>query len=190
MAFAACDRNRHTLPNTRTSFARSTARGRFMMRLPLSLTLLCLSAIATAQTTTSTGQNQTTNSSNPILSTIFSTSTGLGNDRQTTIQVFTSVVTLLPSGTPAANGTSGNNTTTGGNNTISSTTTSSTQPSNLPTAVPNVDGGGNPAGAPSPGGDGGNYGPGDGYVAGALALKVNAVMASLAGVGIGLLMAL
>ena len=58
-------------------------------------------------------------------------------------------------------------------------------PSNLPTANPSVAGGGNSAGAPSPGGSGGAYGPGDNYIAGALMLKVNVALIAGAGVAVG-----
>lgn len=65
------------------------------------------------------------------------------------------------------------------------TSTSSTVTSNLPTAgtdVPGINGGGPGGGAPSPGASaqGGIYGPPDGYIAGADALRSAAI---LGGVG-------
>jgi hypothetical protein len=49
-----------------------------------------------------------------------------------------------------------------------------------------VDGGGVAAGAPSPGGGNGAYGPGDNFIAGALVLKVNAALIAVAGVAVGM----
>jgi hypothetical protein len=84
---------------------------------------------------------------------------------------------------------SGNATITAGNGTKSTTTT----PSNLPTAPASVDGGGNgPNGAPVPGatGAGGIYGPPDGYISKATALRDVALVVSIVAVVLGASMVL
>jgi len=74
----------------------------------------------------------------------------------------------------------GNSTSAAGNGTT--TSTSSIITSNLPTAASTVAGAdGGPNGAPSPGatGSGGIYGPPDGYIAGAEALRSGSILGAI-----------
>ncbi|KII94339.1 hypothetical protein PLICRDRAFT_424525 [Plicaturopsis crispa FD-325 SS-3] len=129
------------------------------------------------------------------LSTSFSTGITLGPNRQESTVVASFVVTVSAAATSAAASASGNssasassNATATGNSTITNSASSTTTPSNLPTAATNVDGGGNgPGGAPSPGATAGGtvYGPDDGYIAAAAALKRNAAVVGLVGLVVG-----
>jgi hypothetical protein len=77
-----------------------------------------------------------------------------------------------------------------GNNT-NATTTKSTSTGPLPTAPTGVNGGGDGAGgAPSPGatGNGGIYGPPDGYVSGVPSLQWNAMVVGIAGAVVGVIL--
>ncbi|EDR15603.1 uncharacterized protein LACBIDRAFT_291493 [Laccaria bicolor S238N-H82] len=95
--------------------------------------------------------------------------------------VFTTTqqVVLSPNSTASSN--SSASATASGNATSSSRTTTS---QNLPTAPTSIDGGGG-NGAPVPGATGGAYGPGDGYIAAAIALKQNALAVGVAGFVLG-----
>lgn len=104
----------------------------------------------------------------------------MNGQTQTQEVAITEVITpAAPS--PTNNGNSSNTNSSNGNHTSSNST-----PSILPTAKPSVDGGGNPGGlAPSPGGGSGQFGPGDNFIAGALALQVNVALITLAGIAVG-----
>ncbi|KAG1899196.1 uncharacterized protein F5891DRAFT_1040051 [Suillus fuscotomentosus] len=98
----------------------------------------------------------------------------LGSNRQTSTVTQITVFTITPaptaSGTVSASGNSSSAITSGTNN----GTTTSIASSNLPTAASTIAGAdGGPNGAPSPGASasGGIYGPPDGYIAGAQALR-------------------
>ncbi|KAG2044818.1 hypothetical protein BDR03DRAFT_937297 [Suillus americanus] len=98
----------------------------------------------------------------------------LGSNRQTSTITQITVFTITPSPTGSATGSASGNSsstiTSGANN----GTTTSIASSNLPTAASTVAGAdGGPNGAPSPGASasGGIYGPPDGYIAGAQALR-------------------
>ncbi|EGO29032.1 hypothetical protein SERLADRAFT_456355 [Serpula lacrymans var. lacrymans S7.9] len=152
------------------------------MRFAPLAALLVLPLLSTAQSS---------NSPNVQLSTSVIASVGLGSGRVVTTVLQTTVFTVAaasPTVTSSGNNTSSGNSTNPTNSTTSGNSTSSVTPSNLPTAassVPGVNGG--PNGAPSPGASapGGIYGPPDGYIAAANALKRNAVVVSLLGVTIG-----
>ncbi|KAG5634804.1 hypothetical protein H0H81_000715 [Sphagnurus paluster] len=151
------------------------------MRPTTSSTLLALIALpllvaAQAISPTSSGSTSQRPSQTVITSTSVTTFVTLGPDRQLSTGVSTIVVTTTelltnpPAGTnspsPSGNATSTNSTTT---------------PANLPTAPTTIAGGGGPAGAPSPGATGGAYGPGDGYIAAALALERNTMLVGFGG---------
>lgn len=91
----------------------------------------------------------------------------------------TEQIVLSPNSTASSN--SSASATASGNATSSSRTTTS---QNLPTAATTIDGGGG-NGAPVPGATGGAYGPGDGYIAAAIALKQNALVVGVAGFVLG-----
>ncbi|KAH9175388.1 hypothetical protein EDB89DRAFT_1946868 [Lactarius sanguifluus] len=136
---------------------------------------------------------QSNNASSPSPSVVVSTSLSVGisfgpNRQPVTVTAAIPVtLTLSPTPTPSGNTT--------GNSTTSSNSTSSppTSTAPLPTAPTNVYGGGDgPGGAPSPGqsGQGGVFGPPDGYVSGVTRLQRNAMVVSLFGVVIGSLLSL
>ncbi|OAX42349.1 hypothetical protein K503DRAFT_766819 [Rhizopogon vinicolor AM-OR11-026] len=101
----------------------------------------------------------------------------LGSNRQTSTITQVTVFTITPTATiTSTNSASGNSSSVGNSTSVGNgTTTSSIVSSNLPTAASTVAGanGGGADGAPSPGatGSGGIYGPPDGYIAGAEALR-------------------
>ena len=113
-----------------------------------------------------------------------SLSTGFSLDQNRQTVPFTAtfnVTSTVAANAPAASG----------NNTNATTTSTSTGP--LPTAPTDVNGGGNGAGgAPSPGatGDGGIYGPPDGYVSGVPSLQWNAMVVGIAGAVVGAILPL
>jgi hypothetical protein len=118
-------------------------------------------------------------SPNVAVTTSFSVGFSLGPDRQTV--AVTSAIPITVTASDAASS-SGN-----------ATTAQPTSTGPLPTAPTNVNGGGNGnGGAPSPGqaGSGGIYGPPDGYVSGVAPLQRNAMIVSVAGVFIGVLVSL
>ncbi|KAI0001997.1 hypothetical protein BJV77DRAFT_970657 [Russula vinacea] len=141
--------------------------------------------------TTVLAQNNNTNTS-AVVTTLISTGVSVGQDHQTT--PFTSTLTLtLTSNPPASSGNTTGNSTNSNSTSTNSTSTKPTSTAPLPTAPTNVDGGGGgPGGAPSPGqtGDGGAYGPPDGYVSGVTSLQWNAMVVGIAGVIIGVLLPL
>lgn len=109
-----------------------------------------------------------------------------GPNRQESTITQTLVFTITPSPTPSP--IAGNHTISG-NSTVSGNATTT---SPLPTAPTNINGGGNGGpngGAPLPGATGGGggkvYGPGDGYVAAANALKRNIAVVGLVGCIVG-----
>jgi len=131
---------------------------------------------------------QSSNSPNVQLSTSVIASVALGSGRVETTVFQTTVFTVAaasPTVTSSGNSTSGNST----NSTSSGNSTSSVTPSNLPTAASSIPGGNGDGadGAPSPGASapGGIYGPPDGYIAAADALKRNAIVVSFVGVTVG-----
>ncbi|KIM66169.1 hypothetical protein SCLCIDRAFT_354307 [Scleroderma citrinum Foug A] len=112
----------------------------------------------------------------------------IGTNSQASTVSTPTVITLGPSSSASgssATPTGNSSTTVTGSASGNATSTSSTVTSNLPTAgtdVPGINGGGPGGGAPSPGASaqGGIYGPPDGYIAGADALRSAAI---LGGVG-------
>ncbi|KAH9968937.1 hypothetical protein BC827DRAFT_1152056 [Russula dissimulans] len=123
------------------------------------------------------------------VSTSFSTGVSLSERQTVPFTVAVPITLTATSNSPAASGNGTSNSTNSSNST--STNTTSTGP--LPTAPTNVDGGGNEqGGAPSPGqsGQGGVYGPPDGYVSGVSSLQWNALVVSVAGVIVGALLPL
>ncbi|KIJ68420.1 hypothetical protein HYDPIDRAFT_24702 [Hydnomerulius pinastri MD-312] len=121
----------------------------------------------------------------------------LGPNRQISTISQATVITIAPAPAPSGTGSGSNSgTASGGNSSGASNasggsggnaTSTSTTPANLPTAasaVPGADGG--PNGAPSPGASapGGIYGPPDGYIAGAEALR-SAGMVSFVACAVG-----
>ncbi|KAI0304858.1 hypothetical protein BC826DRAFT_978624 [Russula brevipes] len=141
-----------------------------------------------ALTTGVLAQNSTTTSNATAQVTVFtSVSTGLslGPNRETV--PFTVTIPITTTLTPNNSTSNGNST----NNTSSATSTKPTSTGPLPTAPTDVNGGGNgPGGAPSPGqtGQGGVYGPPDGYVSGVSSLQRNAMVVGIAGVIVGVLL--
>ncbi|KAI9455861.1 hypothetical protein F5148DRAFT_1225368 [Russula earlei] len=132
--------------------------------------------------------NNAPSSSPPSVTVFTSFSTGISlSNRQTVAFTVPVTVTL----TPNSSGNSAGNATNSTSSNSTSTQPTSTGP--LPTAPTDVNGGGNaPGGAPSPGqsGQGGIYGPNDGYVSGVPSLQWNALVISIAGVIIGALLPL
>ncbi|THH15966.1 hypothetical protein EW146_g4590 [Bondarzewia mesenterica] len=124
------------------------------------------------------------------VSTSFSASVSFDNNRQLTTVSVAIPITITPTTSASSASASGNSSASAsrsasGNSTASSTgssnstRSSSTSTGPLPTAPTSVDGGGNGAdGAPSPGATaaGGIYGPGDGYISGAMPMQRNAVL--------------
>ncbi|KAK2461894.1 hypothetical protein APHAL10511_006357 [Amanita phalloides] len=106
-------------------------------------------------------------------------STGFGAGRTPTVATRTVVFTSTlppPSSTSANNSSSSSNGTLSASASGNATRSSSTITSNLPTAPSTVAVGGVGGVAPSPGENGGPFGPPDGYVAAATALKRNAFL--------------
>ncbi|KAG2120915.1 uncharacterized protein F5147DRAFT_766792 [Suillus discolor] len=106
----------------------------------------------------------------------------LGSNRQTSTVTQITVFTITPaptaSATVSASGNSSSAITSGTNN----GTTTSIASSNLPTAASTIAGAdGGPNGAPSPGASasGGIYGPPDGYIAGAQALRSTNILGAV-----------
>ncbi|KAI9460848.1 hypothetical protein BJY52DRAFT_1260901 [Lactarius psammicola] len=140
-------------------------------------------------------QSNNSNASSPtvVVSTSFSVGISFGPNRQpVTITTPIPVTLTLSPSTPTPSGNTTGNSTTPSNST-SSTSSPPTSTAPLPTAPTNVYGGGDgPGGAPSPGqsGQGGIFGPPDGYVSGVTHMQRNAMVVSLIGVVIGSLLSL
>lgn len=139
--------------------------------------------------------HQSTQAPSPSLTVVTSTSlttfvTFNGPNRQESTVVSTHIFTTTqPIAAPAA---SGNATQTQNSNSTAAApsgnaTSSRTSSVNLPTAPTDVNGGGGTAGAPVPGATGNNgaYGPDDGYIAAAMALKRNAMLVGISGLLVG-----
>ncbi|KAG2159891.1 uncharacterized protein EDB93DRAFT_25000 [Suillus bovinus] len=129
----------------------------YLLSFLLALPLLSLAQSSSVQLSTSTIVEET-----------------LGSNRQTSTITQITVFTITPAPTASASvsvsGNSSSAITSGSNN----GTTTSIASSNLPTAASTIAGAdGGPNGAPSPGASasGGIYGPPDGYIAGAQALR-------------------
>ncbi|KAI6162214.1 hypothetical protein EDD17DRAFT_1580582 [Pisolithus thermaeus] len=121
----------------------------------------------------------------------------VGSNQQTSTISTPTVITIGPtatSGSSSSVSANGNGTTASGSGSSNATSTTVAS-SNLPTApttVAGANGGGPGGGAPSPGASaaGGIYGPPDGYIAGAEALRSATILGSIGfAVGVGLTLA-
>jgi len=161
----------------------------------LSFTRICSGSFVAVHTSTLSLLIFNYQSQNVQLSTSYFESVVFGPNRVLSTQIETVVVTITPAANPSATPLPSGNITASGNSTLThsgnstASASSTTTSSNLPTAPTNVNGGGDGpnGGAPSPGakGAGGVYGPDDGYIAAANALKRNALLVSVAGVVVG-----
>ncbi|KAF8324648.1 hypothetical protein F5887DRAFT_943452 [Amanita rubescens] len=147
-----------------------------MKALPVLLFIFLFSFVSAQQTT-------------PNSVTVFTSlvvSTGFGAGRNPTVATATILITsTLPpaaSSTPTGNSTSNNNSTSIASVSQNATTSAT---STLPTAPTTVTGGGISGMAPIPGETGGQFGPPDGYIAAATALRRNALLVGLGGCIIG-----
>ncbi|KAH7915785.1 hypothetical protein BJ138DRAFT_1109312 [Hygrophoropsis aurantiaca] len=144
------------------------------MRVALVLTALVLPLLSVAQ-----GQ----------VTTSMITSVGLGPNRQETTVVQATVITLAAAAASSSSASASGSNSASQSGTSGNATSSAGPSSSLPAAPSSVAGGdgSGPNGAPSPGASapGGIYGPPDGYISAASALRKTSMIVGLVGAVVG-----
>ncbi|KAI0078903.1 hypothetical protein K474DRAFT_1770678 [Panus rudis PR-1116 ss-1] len=156
----------------------------------LAYALLPLLAAAQSSQQNSTQQGSQAQNASVVLSTSFTTGITLGPGRVESTFTSGVVFTITPAPQPTGNNTSNGNSTASGGSSSNSTSSKPTSTGPLPTAATDINGGGGPNGAPSPGASGAMYGPDDSFTNSVTAMQINTALLVLGGMAFGSAMVL